>query len=120
MKFTNDSKKIMETFIVAFKGFYNKQTPQQQIIKDKILTEIYYKINSASIDINLMNELNLIKTQVKERINKKELDSIELLNSHFNPIHIRNYIYGEITSRITYSTTINNKKIYIRASNIDG
>ena len=111
MNFTNDSKKIMETFIVAFKGFYNKQTPEQQNIKDKILTNIFYNINRSSIDIGLMTELNLIKTQIKEKINKQELTRIELLNSRFNPSHIKKYIYEQVTSRISFLTTINKKKL---------
>ena len=111
MKFTNDSKKIMETFIVAFKGFYNNQTPEQQSMKDKLLTEIFYKINRSSIDIGLMDELNLIKTQIKEKINKNELSKIELLESHFTPEPIKKYIYEQVTSMVSFLATINQKDV---------
>ena len=111
MKFINDSKKIMETFIVAFKGFYNNQTPEQQSIKDKVLTEIFYKINRSSIDIDLMSELNLIKTQIKERINKNELSKVELLESHFTPEPIKKYIYEQVTSMVSFLATINQKDV---------
>ena len=74
---------------------------------------IYYLINKAAIDIKTMNELSLIKTEVKELINKKMLKELDLLNSKFVPNNIREYIFENISSKISFITSINNKKIVL-------
>tara|TARA_B100000927_G_C16474768_1_gene472955 strand:- start:411 stop:1649 length:1239 start_codon:yes stop_codon:yes gene_type:complete len=113
MNFTDESQKIIEMLIKLFKNHYKKQSAKNQKINDSIFSTIYYNINRSAIDVDLMEELSLIKTEIKETINKSEIKNIDLFNSRFVPDNVKKYIETYTKSKISFSTTINKKEIIL-------
>lgn len=113
MNFTHESQKIIEMLIKLFKNNHKKQMPKDQSINDNIFSTIYYQINRSAIDVDLMEELSLIKTEIKETINKSEIKNIDLFNSYFVPENIKKYIETYTKSKVSISTIINKKDIIL-------
>ena len=113
MRFTNDSEELLSSMMSGFEQFIKKKTPRQQRSFDKTMKMFYNEIKRADKHIKTLWKHGKIIISLKEVGNFDSISHCSLLNSTYVPTTIKTYIKNYTKGRLSYSTTIANKKITI-------
>ena len=109
MKFSSDSKILMEQFLDNFKQYNSKLSPSQQKNIDEIKKELYFDIHKSFNDVSTIKlEKNIVTIKTKHNIT-----NVANIDSRFIPKYINRYILEHACYEIQYKIPLGSRIINI-------
>jgi hypothetical protein len=107
MSFTENSEKLIKSFVKEFENYCVKKTKTTQNRTDKILKTIFNDIRKAEQFVEISDKNKKMQINVKEIKSLKELPKTELMDSNFMPGPIKDDILYNILGYMKTSININ-------------
>ena len=113
MSFTENSEKLIKSFVKEFENYCVKKTKTTQNRTDKILKTIFNDIRKAEQFVEISDKNKKMQINVREIKSLKELPKTELMDSNFMPGHIKDDILYNILGYMKTSININGVMVNI-------
>ncbi len=113
MSFTENSEKLIKSFVKEFENYCVKKTKTTQNRTDKILKTFFNDIKKAEQFVEISDKNKKMQINVKEIKSLKELPKTELMDSNFMPGHIKDDILYNILGYMKTSININGVMVNI-------
>tara|TARA_B000000475_G_C16002063_1_gene449299 strand:+ start:584 stop:1843 length:1260 start_codon:yes stop_codon:yes gene_type:complete len=113
MSFTENSEKLIKSFVKEFENYCVKKTKTTQNRTDKILKTFFNDIKKAEQFVEISDKNKKMQINVREIKSLKELPKTELMDSNFMPGHIKDDILYNILGYMKTSININGVMVNI-------
>lgn len=106
MSFTNDSEKLMKSFVDHFDKFSDKKKASVQKQTDKIFKNFYKDIRSCDIYVKTLSKRLFLNSKVQPIKKKNDIPKTHLMGSGYIPNNIKLYIEETAVGYFKMSTWI--------------
>lgn len=107
MSFTNDSEKLMKSFVDYFDKFSHKKKASTQKQTDKILKNFYKDIRACDLYVKTLSRRLFLNNKVHPIKNKNDIPRTPLMGSGYIPNNIKLYIEETAVGYFKMSTWVN-------------